>query len=179
MKIRNKLILALITLIVVIFSTFLVYAHLTDTKEKDSINFEYGDINYSIVGNLKENYIYPGENIIITPYAIINNSTIETEIRLRIRFYFNEGWKTISDLQEYVEEEGLSLSENWTLEEGLYYYSGVVTPEVTEIIFLEKLIFDGKKVKNPFESTDFKIELTLHAKQKDHAEWSDLGSKLI
>lgn len=180
MKNNKRIILTAIMLVFITILGFSIYAALTDTKEKGPVEFEMGNLSYSVTGNIEANYLYPGKNIVTTSYKITNSSTIDTEIRISLRFYFGGSYITPVELADYVEEEGFDFNlTDFTLTDGFYYYDGIVTPDITEITLFTKIIFDGWIVRNEYESTDFKVELTFHAKQKDNVSWTSLGSKFI
>lgn len=178
MKRYRKLLLSLSLLMLVITGIF-VYALLTDKDTKGSIKYQIGDLEYVVEGDILDNYIYPGINLVTESYTLTNNSTIATELRIKLRFYLGDTWYNLEDFLIFIEEDGFDFNnENWTASGGYLYFNETLTGEENITLFT-KLILDGHVVKNQFESKDFKIELTIHAKQKDNVDWESLGSKLI
>lgn len=179
MKKHVKLLLSISLLVLIVAGTF-VYAALKDSARKGPIKYQIGKLEYVVNGNIMDNYLYPGKNLVTESYTLKNNSNIETEIKIKLRFYLKDIWYEAEEFKAFTETEGFDFSgENWSLEDDGYLYYSKALVEGETITLFTKLIFDGNVVKNDFEASDFKIELILHAKQKDHVSWEDLGSKLI
>lgn len=180
MKLKRNLTITGLLLVLTVVLGISIYAALTDTKEKGPIIFEFGDLSFTVDGEIDENYIFPGKNIVKQTYKITNNSNINTELRIKVSFYIKEQWYEVNDFEDYTEEFDFDEDNNFILNsDGFYYYNngtdGTLAPEVTSLTLFTILMLDGFVVKNQVESKDFKIKITLHAKQKDNVDWTTLG----
>lgn len=185
MKRIYNILLAVIMIISLSTLTMKVYSLLTDTKIKgpNLLKYELGDLEYTLVGGLQQNYLYPGKNIVIAPYKLQNSSTINTELRIKLNFYiYNEDSEQyeIFIIENYVEEDGydFNLDEEWIFNniDGFYYYDGIVAANQTIDIF-SILILDGHIVRNDFANKQIKLEIVVNTKQKDNVNWEQLEPK--
>lgn len=178
MKKHVKILFSL-SLVILLVSLITIYALLQDSDEKGPIKYELGTLEYVVSGEIKDNYLYPGINLVTENYTIVNNSNIQTEIRIKLRFYLKDVWYEVEDFLDFVEIDGFDFNSTlWTKEADYFYYNDDLVGGENITLFT-KLILDGYVVKNNFKSEDFKIELVFHAKQKDNVGWEDLGTKLI
>lgn len=168
-----------ISILVLLTATVFIYAALTDRDTKGPIKYQVGKFEYVVSGDIMSNYIYPGINLVTENYSITNNSTVDTEIRIKVRFYLKDTWYEIENFYDYVEETGFDFNNSyWTENNGyLYYNETLVGGEVINLF--TKIILDGHVIKNDYEGKPMQIELIIHAKQKDNVSWESLGSKLI
>lgn len=179
MKKQIKLLLTLSILLALIAISITVYALLQDSTSKGELEYKLGNLSYIVNGDVEEDYLYPGKNIVTETYEIVNQSNIETEIRIKFSFYLKDTYYDEAEFLSFIEENGFNLDlSNWIEDDGFYYYDGILNNNQKVTLF-DVLIFDGKVIKNNYKMSDFKIKLTLHAKQKEHVEWEDLGSKFI
>lgn len=177
MKLRGRITLIIITILIIISSSVVTYALLIDRKEKDSIKFELGYLNYELIGNISNEHIYPGKNIVTSPYKIINNSTIETNIRIAITFYINNEEININD---YVITNGFNIDQTvWTLNNDFYVYNQPISELTKEVFLFDQIILDGYKVQSNLSLKDFKIKINFQAKQKNHVTWEELGEEFL
>lgn len=84
---KNKKILLLFLLLIgfMVYTTSMISAWLTDTKETGPLTMTVGDIEYTWAGDLTEEVpIVPGQELVEAgnAFRLINESTIESEIRV-------------------------------------------------------------------------------------------------
>lgn len=183
MKNKGRITLLISSIAILIFGVFLVYALLIDKKEIiNPIRYEMGVLDFEVSGGLMYNDIYPGVNLVTEDYVITNNSTVNVNLRIILKFYLDDLVNEV-DINDYAEVFDFnSETPNLFSLSGEYYYyinnDGILLPGQNIILFTN-LILDGYKVTNPFQGTDFKIKLVIQAKQTDHVEWIDLGDKFL
>lgn len=176
MKTKTKTILIITSIIITLSLISLVFALLLDTVKKEEIIYELGNIKLVVNGSLKENYLYPGENIVSEPFIITNQSTVNIELRIKLIFYLND---VETDISSLVEEDGFDFDETLFVFEDGYYYHQMITPDDEEITIFTNLTFDGYIVKNEYNDQVLKIKLVVQAKQDRNVEWHNLGEKFI
>lgn len=180
MKRIFSILIASVLLIITVVMSFKIYSLLIDEKEKDNpVTLTAGAITYELRGSLIDEPLYPGINIVDSenPFKLKSNSTIVTEIRIKISFYLND---ILLDTNNYLENSDSYLANNWVYNsgDGFYYYQNSegfisVSPN-TEILVINTIILDGHYVKNHHSNEAFKVKITVEAKQKDHVNWSEL-----
>jgi hypothetical protein len=177
-------ILALLFLAIAALTANLIVAWLTDTAQTGPTKFQLGHVEFTWDGEVSQDLVVPGENIVATDYTLVNKSTIRTELRFKIEIY-----------SEYLDDDGsdyviLTIDDGWVLEtDGFYYYRGSDTvvdedkykilPETETITVITGIELDGSKVGNDFSSSSFTITLVFEAKQSDYVDWDTLGQSNI
>lgn len=168
MKLKYKIGLLILTLILIITSSIFVYALLQEQKEYDEINFTLGKIDITLSGELMEEPLYPGIDLIIKPYVLNNNSTILIDLKVTVELLID------NVLINPLEYEGTSLILlNGDLIENTYTISNIQS-SVDEIIIIESLILDGYQVKNNYSGKTIEIRISFAAKQSEYANWNDI-----
>lgn len=173
MKRINKILIAVISLIVISLTAFVAYSFLIDTDEKGSLTYELGELKYSVSGSLKANYLYPGTNIVSTDYKLKDHSNIATEVRIKIIFYLDD---IEIDINDYIVEDSFDFNINSDWQLGLdnyYYYLGTAK----EVTLFTQLILDGHVIKSNYANSKLTVKIEINAKQKDHVDWLELASK--
>ncbi len=180
MKKRN--LLMLFGLVIVLGFSLIggIYALLKDKKTQGPVTFSFGELKFSFNGELKQSYLYPGENLVVDEFVLNNESSIDVEIRIVLSFYIDDVLIDINDIAEVFD---LSLQE-WLagtdLDYGSYYqYYKTITPTDEVITLFTDLTLDGMVVKNNYSNKKLKIKLAVYAKQKEHATWEALGQNFI
>lgn len=167
MKTKLKIII-LIVPILIISSIVFVYALLQQSKEYEEINFKLGYIDVTLSGSLvSDNYIYPGLNLIDEPYKLINNSTIEIDLKIIIVIKIDN--REILPT-EYLEDGFIEL--NGAVINGNEYMISNITDE--EIILIESLTLNGFIVRNDYSNLGFEVYINYQVKQSSHATWEDV-----
>jgi hypothetical protein len=183
---RKRTIYILISLFLVIslFSTA-IFAFLFDEQETESIVFTVGNVEFLWQGSLiDDDLVVPGQPLIETPFVLVNQSTITTELRLKIDVQSSLlGTIELEDMFMFI------LGEGWVLEsDNYYYYRGDETDQTSspgkylipidigaELIVLDSISLDGFKVKNPQSNQTVTLTFTFQAKQGDYVDWLTLG----
>lgn len=181
MKLRFRLILLSLSILMLISSVVLLYALLVDTKTKGPLVYNFGNVNLALTGDIKDNYIYPGENLVTETYVLTNTSTIDINLRIILEFYLDD-MITPVDITAYTEIFDFNVPEIWTLnEDGYYYYTpnGGILSATGPITLFTNLTLNGTKVKNQFKDKNFKIKLTIQVKQNEFVTWSELIGQFI
>lgn len=155
-----------------------INALLIDTVESESITLTSGKISYTVGGNLKSGLVVPGENLIDSPIALINNSTVSHTLRISIEIRLDENIIDLNGSDGYIIDE--DLTDSFVLEsDGYYHYQEMdyeISSSVTSINVLTNIVLNGYQVQNNFSGKQFKIFIKLYVRQYDNISWDDLGS---
>lgn len=179
---KGKIILFISSLALLVSLSFFAYAALKEETITDELVYEVGNYKVTITGGFREGYVIPGVNLVETPFVVTNDGNVDVELRIKISFElnnqpFNDFALAPSDTVNTSANDFNSNNE-FTLN-GDYYYLNNELQEGQTINILTILVLDGYKVQSQESGQNFRSLITVHAKQKDHVEWTDLGSKFI
>lgn len=180
--------LLLLTLSMILTLTLLgttIYAYYFDRKETGSVDLTLGEVSFVWSGSLVTDFVMPGQELVATPFALTNQSTVETELRFSAT--------ASTSLLGTVDLEDIftvyDFSTDWILEtDGYYYYRGLDTDStskpgkykiptnVLNITVLTSLQLDGYVIRNEHVGATVSITLTFQAKQGPFIDWATLGS---
>ena len=195
-KILILLIAFLLTATTLITSTF---AWITSLNRSGNIIFVTGEVKYVLTGSLEEyNLIIPETPLIKDqPYVLTNQSSIDSELRIKILYQFNED----DELENLKEEDWLIFDEastndtptnklagklnsegTFSYSDGFWYYSKdnnstILAGEEVQITILEELYANGLACgNNECSKKNLYIKIVFQAKQKNYVTWEELGS---
>lgn len=155
-----------------------ILAWLTDTQTTPAQTFTVGEVSYTWTsGSFALSPVVPGQNIIATPYNLINTSNVDSELRMDITITYGAAMDA-TNLVIYT------LDNNWELEgDGFFYYRAGTEVDgkypiapFTNIDVITGLSLDGSLVGNDFSNVEFTVTMTFYAKQSDFVTWAQLGS---
>ena len=197
-KILILLITFLLTALTLITSTF---AWITSLNRSGNIIFVTGEVKYVLTGSLEEyNLIIPETPLIEDqPYVLTNQSSIDSELRIKILYQFSEDDK----LENLKEEDWLIFDEastndtptnklagklnsegTFSYSDGFWYYSKdnnstILAGDEVQITILEELYANGLACgNNECSKKNLYIKLIFQAKQKNYVTWEELGSTI-
>ena len=193
-KIIFALSLVLLALLAVIGGT--TYAWLPATGKK-AINYEVGQVSYSIEATSSDTVVVPGDNL-VSNVMIKNKSNVATEIRVKIE-YSTTATELVDDvakaipmtLAKYTDNDKSNhllyqLKADWSYakednKEYFYYANEIAKAQNTTTgdtieAPLENLILNGRVAGNSFAGATVTITLTFEVKQAANVEWSQMGS---
>lgn len=174
MKLKLRILILISAILLLVSSSIFVYALLKEEKTYDELKFNLGKVNVSITGELADDYIYPGKNLILTPYKLSNASTINIDLKVTIEIVFiDSNNNEIPITNDEYEETSLIKLNNEQIEGNTYIINNV-DPSISELIIIDELTLDGTKVKNEYSEMTLRIKISFQAKQSDHATWKDL-----
>lgn len=194
-KILILLIAFLLTATTLITSTF---AWITSLNRSGNIIFVTGEVKYVLTGSLEEyNLIIPETPLIKDqPYVLTNQSSIDSELRIKILYQFSEGeeidenaWllfdeKSIGDSPTNKLAGKLNSEGTFSYSDGFWYYSKdnnstILAGEEVQITILEELYANGLACgNNECSKKNLYIKLIFQAKQKNYVTWAELGSTI-
>ena len=185
MKRKLTLVLSGFTFLLTLTALITVlYAYYFDLEATEPIEFVVGEVSFLYQGDLKENLVVPGENLATTPVSLSNQSSISTELRMKIEVTSSVlGLMSIDDI--FIHD----LNTAWVLDvDGYYYYRGpeTDTSEVgkykiltttTSIQVITAIELDGYVIRNEHDGQTITVKFTFQAKQADYVNWATLGSQ--
>lgn len=184
MKKGKFTILIILLLAMIGLTSGLIAAWLTDTKTTPPTTFTVGDVKYTWNGTTVSDGtpIVPGQNLIVDLFHLTNESTIDSELRVKIiANYTLEGETESHDALHLFKD--LSLMSGWVYKDEFWYYEpegiSTIAPTVTTVNVIDTLILDGSQVGNTYSKAAFTIQFIFEAKQKDYVTWEELGNARI
>lgn len=200
--------------LVAIFLTFLLtaiafatasYAWIIRSHNSGNIIFVTGEVKYELAGELKEEDLkIPKQELVENKFELTNNSTIETELRIEIKYQFSTDG-TI-DASKWILFDGDSVNETnnntslvigvlssnedfvWnydtvdTGEDPNYYWylsykeSETIPAETLDIPVMENLYINGNASGNENATKHLIVHITFQAKQQKYVKWDELGA---
>lgn len=208
MKKKGKLIAIFLTFLLtaIAFATA-SYAWIIRSHNSGNIIFVTGEVKYELVGELKEEDLkIPKQELVKDQFKLTNNSTIETELRIEIKYQFSTDGKI--DASKWILFDGDSVNETnnntslvigvlssdtdsdfvWnynTVDTGenpnYYWYlsykeSETIPAETLEIPVMESLYINGNASGNENATKHLIVHITFQAKQQKYVEWDELGA---
>lgn len=183
----KKIILSMLSICVsLILIGTVVYAYFADKKSTGAVEFTLGKISYTLYGSLDNDFTMAGVNIIDVSIGVINNSSINSE--LRVKFTVTSEIFGTDNLEGMFGETFYTMGEDFVLEDGYYYYrnsdifdvnTGLYSIEPTNqnIPIITSIILDGYKFSNNHANKSITILITFEAKQADFVSWEILGQQ--
>lgn len=182
----KKLVLAIVafSLTLALLMTSVI-AYFTDKKTTDDLTFTLGEVSYTLSGAFDTEFVMAGVNLITNDIAITNNSSIQTELRLKISVS-SSVFVTQLTLEDLFGASFYTLDSGWVLDAGYYYYRGSQSTETAPGTFsipasnltlpiLTSVILDGYKFSNNHANGTISINFVFEAKQADFITWQTLG----
>ena len=206
MKKKGKLIAIFLTFLLtaVAFATA-SYAWIIRSHNSGNIIFVTGEVKYELVGDLiEEDLKIPKQELVEKKFELTNNSTIETELRIEIKYQFStDGTINASN---WILFDGDSVNETnnntslvigvlssdtdfvWnydTVDTGenknYYWYlsyngSETIPAQTLQIPVMENLYINGNASGNENATKHLIVHITFQAKQQKYVEWDELGA---
>lgn len=206
MKKKGKLIAIFLTFLLtaIAFATA-SYAWIIRSHNSGNIIFVTGEVKYELVGDLiEEDLKIPKQELVENQFKLTNNSTIETELRIEIKYQFSTDG-TI-DASNWILFDGDSVNETnnntslvigvlssntdfvWnydTVDTGetknYYWYlsyngSETIPAQTLQIPVMENLYINGNASGNENATKHLIVHITFQAKQQKYVSWKDLGA---
>lgn len=206
MKKKGKLIAIFLTFLLtaIAFATA-SYAWIIRSHNSGNIIFVTGEVKYELVGELKEEDLkIPKQELVEKPFKLTNNSTIETELRIEIKYQFSTDGKI--DASKWILFDGDSVNKDnnntslvigvlskdtkfvWnyntvdTGEDKNYYWylsykdSETIPPETLKIPVMKSLYINGNASGNENATKHLIVHITFQAKQQKYVPWDKIGA---
>lgn len=186
-RLRSKILLLILFVIVVLSAGTAVFAYFNNIARTDSVVFSSGKVRFVWQGSfLDHDLVVPSLELVDQedPLQLQNDSTIPTELRLRI-----VGVSSLVGDQDIEYLFDVLIDTSWVIDGSYYYYQGAETDSITEpgkfiipvnqgaiIPVISSLQIDGYNVKNEHSGETVSILLYFQAKQSQHVDWTTLGS---
>lgn len=182
------------------------------TAVKRAQNIEIAVINYDseaeFLGTLEEDYygtpcIYPGQNLVLlnnkdATLTMNNNSSIDTQVRVRIEYTSYASGKattvTYSGKNEDLHVEFANPSQWLPYDNGMdgtcFYYVGPdygssvlkdiddvysISPAIPNLEIIKSVYYDKNIATADYSGNEVTVNIIFEAKQADYVGWSALG----
>ena len=140
-----------------------------------------GEIDYTITGTFIEpnDPIYPGKNLVNQDFTLNNDSTIDTELRLKIS-YTKIIDTVVTDGIIYTDDALDHLIVDFAIpfvygDDDFWYYSDVTTIFPTGLVtIIDNMTYDGDLVSNNYSEVNINISVFIQIKQANNVTWQDL-----
>lgn len=175
MKNKKTLLLFLLLIGFMVYTTSMISAWLTDTKETGPLTMTVGDIEYEWLGEITEDTpIVPGQELVKEAFALKNTSTVTSEIRVLMNIqvkkqdaeaeyidwldaYSSDASNPIASLAKLF----ITFGSNWTKQENA---STRVVDETTYNVheYRYDAVVDPYDSVNPADSIEFITSMILN-----------------
>ena len=184
MKKSKLLILFMVMCLSIVSIAAVTYGWFVSVKRTGSVYFKTGEVKYVMTNDsfnnnfIKKSYIVPGEELLSSDIYVINQSTISSNLRIKVIVEVNGTEYIVDDTNQYINAE---FETGWVYKESCWYYNGTEgviesTRVDTPINLIKKLNLNGNEFGTSIESKKVKITLHFQGKQSNYATWEDLGS---
>jgi hypothetical protein len=179
--IKKRLIKSFILLIVALALTIGVsYAWISYSEREDAGIVSVGDITYQINGGFisETEIIYPSKDLVTPNIIISNQSTIETQIRLKITYTLIDDTSTSNKIYKNDATDDLSVvfGSAYVLDGDYWYYQNTsyMIDVGANVPVINAMYYDGQTSSNEYANENINIEIILQVKQADNVSWLDL-----
>lgn len=177
---NKKMILLLILLVGVIFyTTSMISAWLTSTDKTNPIELTVGKVKYQWSGKTTSNVpIVPGQELIEEAFKLKNDSNIKTQLRFEITVEYSNDGSVWNDITNQSNMFVLTIDSMWIKEDEHYYYNGkegIIDALDQMIDVLTSFNLNGAVIGNAYSNQLFRITLEFEAKQAEYVSWDQLG----
>lgn len=193
---KTKLfILFLVMCISIVSVAAVTYGWFVSVKRTGSVYFKTGEVKYVMTNDsfnnnfIKKSYIVPGEELLTSDIYVINQSTISSNLRIKVIVEVNGTEYTVDNINQYII---VDFTEDWEYElveiseskgENKYWYFNANNSQIiastsssVNINIVESLKLNGATFGNSVASKDVIITIYFQGKQSNYATWEDLGS---
>lgn len=150
-----------------------------------------GDITYSLTGAFiaDDTLIVPGQELIQTPFVLDNNSSIRSQIRMKITYlgYVWNGFEVVPEVQTYVSSEDdflfATVGPGFVVTGDYWYFTDnpailgpdyILDPNTGIFTLLTSVYLNGATTNIDFADEVVWIRITVEVKQADNVAWSEL-----
>jgi len=144
-----------------------------------------GDLRFEPTGAFQENslILVPSEDLVDTPFTLTNNSTITSQLRIKITYTKITSVNDVLTIQSInysgAEFEHINVVMNPLFEyvDGYWYYNGVsyVLPINSGVIdILSSLSYNGAYAGIDYSGQAVNVTLKIEIKQADNVTWEEL-----
>lgn len=150
-------------------------------------NIGVGDLLFVQSGSFIETQdpIVPGQELVLSPFTLNNQSTISSQIRMQITYskvsVENEIKTNQTTVYRALESDHIQvvMNENFVYQNDYFYYGSyefAIEPNSGILSFITNLSYDGSVVGIDYTNEPIQIVITIQVKQSDHVVWTDLTS---
>ena len=164
-----------------IFAISVTYAWISYSDRIDGGGISTGELNYTYQGSFVENgtVIVPGQELIVNAFVVDNQSTIDSQLRLKIIYTLVE--ETASQKvykNESTDDLAVVFDQTLVLVDDYWYYPSFDDAITTtgSIALVSSLMYDGFKASNEYRDQVISIGLVIQVKQADFVSWNDLAT---
>lgn len=184
---KNKFILiSSISLLVIIFGLIvsITFGWLSIFNSSSGGTVSVGSLTYEKSGNFitDDQIIYPGMELLDSDFTLTNNSTIDSQLRIKIDYtkVTNPGTiqvETVSYTDAVDEHLAVVFGTSFSYDNDYWYYnglSGVVPAESGLMSLITSISYNGAFAGLDYSGQTVDIAVTIEVKQSDNVTWSEL-----
>lgn len=165
----------------------ITYGWFTHQRTITTHDIGVGDLLFVQSGSFIETTdpIVPGQELVLSPFTLTNQSTISSQIRMQITYskVLIENEIKTNQMTIYRAQESdhiqVVMNENFVYQNDYFYYGSQensVAPNSGVLSFITNLSYNGSFVGIDYTSEPIQIVITIQVKQSDHVVWTDLTS---
>ncbi len=187
---RKSLFLSILSLSIFFFSILAIgitYGWFADVIDLGSGTVSVGDIRYTKSGGFisSNQIIQPGMEFIDTPITLMNESSITSQMRIKIEYtkvtrpVDTLVIETVDYANSASDHLSVSFGSTFVYDNGYWYYNGLsssIPADSGTIGVISSLYYDGNLVGNDYSGITCNISVIIEVKQNDNVSWSELTS---
>ncbi len=186
MKKNKVLLISSVSLIIVVIGLVvsITFGWLSIFNSNTGGTVSVGSLTYEKAGDFitDSQVIYPGMELLDTDFTLTNNSTITSQLRIRIDYtkVTNPGTiqvDTVSYTDAVDEHLAVVFGTSFTYDNNYWYYdglSGVVPAESGLMSLITSISYNGTYAGLDYSGQTVDISVTIEVKQSDNVTWSEL-----
>ena len=179
-NLKKSIIILIFAVLIMVSSTFAWVNYVLNLPPGSA---SVGEIDYTINGNFiaANDPIYPGKNLVDQGFALNNESTIDTELRLKISYtriidsVVTNGVIYTNDVSDHlIVDFAISFVYG---DDDFWYYQDQTTffPEGL-VTIIDTITYDGDYVSNNYSEENITISVLIQVKQAENVTWQDLST---
>lgn len=187
---RKSLILSLASLVLIVTSLIMLgvtYGWGADLVNLGNGTISVGDLRYTQTGSFVTDgtIVHPMEELIDTNISIDNQSSIESQLRVKITYtkitnptgdslVIEEDYVYTDDTSEHI---SVIFDSAFTYDSGYWYSNGttgVLSANSGNLAIISSIIYDGENTNIDYVGQDVAISVTIEVKQNDNVTWTEL-----
>ena len=179
--------LSLIVFLFAILTIGITYGWFADVIDLGSGTVSVGDIRYTKSGEFisSNQIIQPGMELIDTPITLTNESSITSQMRVKIEYtkvtrpVDTLVIETVDYANSASDHLSVTFGSTFVYDNGYWYYNGLtssIPADSGTIDVISSLYYDGNLVGNDYSGITCNISIVIEVKQNDNVSWSELTS---
>lgn len=170
-----------ILVLALVLAVTVTYAWIAYSETIDGGPISVGKLDYTYSGDFIDGSIdpiYPHKELLQSSISVNNQSSISSQLRVRIEYTLVETSSTNKIYRaEATDDLSVTFISNFSYDNDYWYYESINYKILTAsgpIGIISSLYYDGFKSSNEYSSEVINISVLVQVKQGDNVDWADL-----